>query len=107
MIFSINLNTYQNLDLSNHGIYTHFINNHQILHHHSIVYGIRELNIKEIKDFCLNKTFNENPPIINDSFHFSSNYEIRIYQSGCFYLDLNNNWQSDGLLVSLFHENFI
>jgi hypothetical protein len=33
--------------------------------------------------------------------NFTSNYELRIYTSGCYYLDTNNNWQSDGLVVSL------
>jgi hypothetical protein len=53
---------------------------------------------------CSDKTTNQNPLIFNEPFRFSSNYEIRIYQSGCFYLDLNYNWQSDGLLVNLFEK---
>jgi len=43
----------------------------------------------------------KSPPITNERFNFTSNYELRIYTSGCYYLDSNNNWQSDGLLVSL------
>ncbi len=42
--------------------------------------------------------------IENKPFHFSENYQIRIYLSGCFYLDEYHNWQSDGLLVRFFCE---
>ncbi len=51
--------------------------------------------------FCSNESFQSNSFIFDEPCHFSSNYEIRIYQSGCFYLDSNNQWQSDGLLVSV------
>jgi hypothetical protein len=80
-------------------MYIHFIDNNQTSNHHSIVYGIRELNLKEMNYYCSNTTFNENPPITDEPLNFSSNYELRSYLSGCFYLDSNNNWQSDGLLV--------
>jgi hypothetical protein len=40
--------------------------------------------------------------IENKPFQFSENYQIRIYLSGCFYLDEYQNWQSDGLLVRFF-----
>ena len=36
-----------------------------------------------------------------EAFNFTSDYEIRTYTSGCYYLDSNNHWQSDGLIVSL------
>ncbi len=39
------------------------------------------------------------PPITNEQFNFTSDYELRIYTSGCYYLDQNNTWKSDGLLV--------
>jgi hypothetical protein len=38
-------------------------------------------------------------PISDQSSNFTSNYELRVYTSGCYYLDSNNNYQSDGLLV--------
>ncbi len=95
-----------NLDLSEDGIYLHFLNNHQTSNHHSIIYGIRELNFNEINQFCSNETFDPSLFRINQSWNFSSDYQIRIYQSGCFYLDLNNNWQSDGLVVRFYNEYF-
>ena len=47
---------------------------------------------------CSNQSINT-PPITDKSFNFTSNYQLRIYTSGCYYLDSNNNWQSDGLIV--------
>lgn len=37
---------------------------------------------------------------INENIQFSSDYSIRIYTSGCYYLDENNNWQSSGFKVN-------
>ena len=52
---------------------------------------------------CSNSSIN-NPPITNQRFNFTSNYELRIYTSGCYYLDSNNNWQSDGLCKFFFYK---
>ncbi len=35
--------------LSKFRIYTYFINNQQTANHHSIIYGLRELNLNELK----------------------------------------------------------
>jgi hypothetical protein len=86
-------------NLTDDSIYTHFIDNRHTSHHHSVIFGLRELNSTEIKDFCSNVSISS-PPIINKPFTFSSDYELRVYASGCYYLDANNNWQSDGLWVS-------
>jgi len=67
--------------------YTYFIDNNRILHHQWAILSIREM--KECKHDNL-----------NNNIQFSSDYSIRIYTSGCYYLDENNNWQSDGLIVS-------
>jgi hypothetical protein len=80
-------------------IYTYFIDNQKTIGHQSVIFGLRELNSSEINNFCFNSTI-INPPITNQRFNFTSNYELRTYTSGCYYLDTNNNWQSDGLLVS-------
>jgi hypothetical protein len=90
------------LDLTNDSIYTYFIDNQRTSGHQSVIFGIRELNAKEIDYFCSNYSLISGPPISNNPNNFSSNYELRTYTSGCYYLDSNNNWQSDGLLVS-FH----
>lgn len=101
--YSLRLNSRENLfvvDLTSDGLYTYFINNHRTAHHESIVFGLRELTSIEFERFCSNNSTPTSPPTSDNAFNFSANYEIRLYTSGCYYLDLNNNWQSDGLLVS-------
>ena len=88
-------------DLTNENLYKYFLNNDQVSTHQSIVIGLRELNATESKIFCSNQSLNH-PPITDQPFQFTSNYALRIYTSGCYYLDEKNSWQSDGLTVS-FH----
>jgi hypothetical protein len=87
-----------NIDLTNDSIYTYFIDNQKTSGHQSVIIGIRELNSTEMITVCSNSSI-ASPPITNQRFNFTSNYELRIYTSGCYYLDENNNWQSDGLIV--------
>jgi hypothetical protein len=70
-------------NLTNESIYTYFIVNEQAFGHHSIIFGLRELNSTEIFDVCSNISIS-NPPITNQSSNFTSNYELRIYSSGCY-----------------------
>ena len=85
-------------NLSNDSIYRYFLDNHHTEGHRSLVFGLRELNSTELTDFCSNQSI-QNPPIINERFNFTSNYELRIFSSGCYYLDSNQQWKSDGLTV--------
>lgn len=89
------------LDLTNDSIHTYFIDNQRSAYHQSVIFGIRELNSSEVTDFCTNNAMKNGPPLFDQPFNFSSNYELRTYTSGCYYLDSNNHWQADGLLVSL------
>ena len=82
------------IDLTNASFYTYFIDNEKTQSHRTIVFGLRELSINE-----LNNASVSSPPITNDRFNFTSDYALRIYTSGCYYLDKNNRWQSDGLIV--------
>ncbi|CAF1222396.1 unnamed protein product, partial [Adineta steineri] len=87
-------------NLTNDDIYRYFIDNQQTPGHQSLIFGIRELNSTEINNYCLNNSsINTSLPITDQPFNFTSNYELRIYTSGCYYLDENNNWKSDGLIV--------
>ncbi|UJR16871.1 hypothetical protein I4U23_003769 [Adineta vaga] len=85
-------------DLINETIYNYFLDNQKTSGHQSIVFGLRELNLTEIDHFCSNVSI-MNPPIRNERFYFTSNYQLRTYTSGCYYLDKNNQWTSDGLIV--------
>ena len=86
------------LDLTNASLYTYFIDNQQTLARESIVFGLRELNATEIADRC-SRTSVPSLPITDQRRNFSANYELRLYTSGCYYLDANHEWQSDGLVV--------
>lgn len=50
--------------------------------------------------YCSNNNAIHSHPITDERFNFTSNYALRTYTSGCYYLDKNNQWKSDGLLVS-------
>ncbi|CAF0773839.1 unnamed protein product [Adineta steineri] len=87
-------------NLTNDDVYRYFIDNQQTPGHQSLIFGIRELNSTEMNNYCLNNSsINTSLPITDEPFNFTSNYELRIYTSGCYYLDENNNWKSDGLIV--------
>ncbi|CAF1124779.1 unnamed protein product [Adineta steineri] len=87
-------------NLTNDDIYRYFIDNQQTPGHQSLIFGIRELNSTEMNNYCLNNSsINTSLPITDEPFNFTSNYELRIYTSGCYYLDENNDWKSDGLIV--------
>ena len=86
------------IDLTNDSIYKYYVDNQKTSGHQSIIFGLRELNPIELINYCSNISINS-PPITDKRFNFTSNYELRIYTSGCYYLDANNQWKSDGLLV--------
>ena len=86
------------LDLTNDSIYTYYVDNRKTFGHQSVVFGLRELNSTEMIDICSNKLITD-PPITDQRFNFTSNYRLRLYTSGCYYLDKNNQWKSDGLVV--------
>lgn len=83
------------LDLNNESIHTHFLDNQRTMTRQSLIFGLRELNSTED---CFNQSISQ-PPISDEPFHFSANYELRVFTSGCYYLDEDNKWQSDGLVV--------
>ena len=60
------------------------------------------MNTSEVQDYCLfNQTITV-PPVTNQPFHFTANYQLRTYTACCYYLDQNSMWQTKGLIVSLF-----
>jgi len=79
--------------LSNDGIYHYFLDNQQTQNHRSLIFGLRELNSSEINVKV------HSPPIVDQRSNFTTNYNLRIYSSGCYYLDENNQWQDDGVRV--------
>ena len=88
------------VDLTSDGLYTFFLDNEQVAQHTAIVIGLRELNSIEAFRLCQTPS-NDFPSVSKEAFHFSSDYFLRSYLSGCYYLDANHQWQSDGLLVGV------
>ena len=60
--------------------------------------GLRELNETEIFVYCQNKTEqNLTSPPLTDKNNFTSDFGIRTFTSGCYYLDTSTgNWSSEG-----------
>jgi len=87
-------------NLSDDNIYKYFLDNQMTQDHQSLIFGFREFNSTELNDVCSNQSMNRSVPPISDSlFDFTSNYQLRVYLSGCYYLDKDNQWKSDGLIV--------
>ncbi len=76
-------------------------------------FGIRELSENETLEYCgpdslevgglfLNSSSPEQPPQVLSNFtlDFKTDFQIRIYSSGCYYFDLPTGfWKSDGLEI--------
>ncbi len=81
---------FENLDLTNENLYTFYLNNEEISNHYSLIFTLKELNSTNcVENFDLRD-------------YFISDFYLRIYTSGCYYLDQNNYWQSNGLIVSFY-----
>lgn len=87
--------------LNNDDIYTYYTDNEMNFGHQSLIFGLRELNSTETKTFCRNQS-HQFSPIPDRPIHFTTDYSLRTYTSGCYYLDSMNNWRSDGLLVCFY-----
>ena len=85
---------------SNNNLFKFYLDNEQTFGHRSLFIGVGELNESEAEQFCSanrsNRTFDRDDQRRN----FTLDYFLRLYQSGCFYLDDQHRWRSDGLRVS-------
>jgi len=87
----------------NTSLYTFFLNSAQTKGYTGLVtFGIRELNQTEHSLYCNNNQTiltNESPLIIN-YLNFTSDFLLRVFTSGCYYFNNNDNtWSSNGLEV--------
>ena len=82
-------------------LYTYFFSNNQTFGHRSLIFGLRQLNATEMNQFCsITSVGIVTPPLTDERFHFTSNYELRLYTSSCFYFDeKTDEWKFDGLTV--------
>ena len=79
------------LDLTEENFYTFYFDNEQTSNHQSLVFSFQELNSS---DCSKNSIFMP---------YFTSDFYLRIYISGCYYLDENDEWQSNGFIVSFIY----
>ena len=87
------------LDMTNQTHYTHFIDNEHTASHPEVIFGLRELNLKETEMFCSNASIRE-LPVVTARVLFTSNFELRLYTSSCLYFDDTiGQWKSDGMKV--------
>ena len=93
--------TRTDLDVSNDSVHRYFIDNQRTVGHRSLIFGLRELDATESSIYCLNTSTTIDPPRSDQPFSFTSNYQLRSFASGCYFLDANNQWRSDGLVVSV------
>ena len=63
-----------------------------------MIFALRELNSTETNNYCSNLSITD-PPRTDQRLNLTSEYRLRIYTSGCYYLSENNQWKSDGLIV--------
>ncbi|CAF4414559.1 unnamed protein product [Rotaria sp. Silwood2] len=79
--------------------YAHFIDNQQTSGHQTLIFGLRELNSIEMNNFCSNLSNNKTCRIPIESVHFTLDYQMRIFSSDCYYLNEQNQWKSDKLII--------
>lgn len=88
-------------ELNQENVSTVFLDNNQRANHHSLIFGVREMNRTEMQDFCLfNRTEGSEPPITDQPLHFTFNYRLGTSTACCYYLHSSYSWQTDGLIVS-------
>ena len=80
-------------------LHTYFLDNQQTTGRRSIIFGIRQLTTTEANRWCTNSSSQGDPPRSDQPFRFTDNYELRLYTSGCYYLDVDHRWRSDLLQV--------
>lgn len=83
-------------------IYVFFLNINKTRHWEGYVgIGFRELNINETDKYCTqNHRVNMTAPPSNQNYRNAHNISLRIYSSGCYYIDPETgNWLSDGMEV--------
>ena len=81
------------------GLHVHFIDHLRTNEHHTLVFGLREMNAADRAAHC-----NDTAPVLRSSAivfpsNFTSDYELQIFTTACHFLDSHHNWKSDGVRV--------
>ena len=78
--------------------YEFFIDPQQTIGHEYLIFGLRELTLSERAIYCSNRSLTK-PPVIKEQSEFTADYQIRVFISGCYYLDKHNYWRVRGLHI--------
>ena len=83
--------------MTNESMYEYFIDNEQTVGHSSMAIGLREVK-NDV--YCSNVSLRNKLPVTDDVYSFRSDYEMRVYSSGCYYMDEESGeWKGHGLKV--------
>lgn len=96
------------LEEKNESIYGYSIDNEKTKNHDKMIFGIRELSLFETSEYCLSSSslLLKSVPVRDEVLNVTCDYSIRVYLSGCYYLNENNQWKSDGLIVGHLTNHF-
>jgi hypothetical protein len=87
------------LGFNSEGLFSYFIDGERVRHRRSIIIGLRQLNTTEVLTSC-HPSNRSSPPITNDRFYFTHDYEIGLSLVACYYFDENEqSWRSHGMKV--------
>jgi hypothetical protein len=87
------------LGFTNEDAFTYFIEGEQVRHRRSIIIGLRQLNATEVLTSCQPPN-HSSPPVTNDRFYFTHDYEIGLSLVACYYFEENERrWRSHGMKV--------
>lgn len=78
-------------------LYGFSVNSTKIIGHQLAVLGVREMDTKL---YCSHENYVFPWTPDQGELQFTDDYSLRAYLSGCYYLDKNNQWSSEGLTVS-------
>ena len=83
--------------MTNESVHEYFVDNEQTVGHSSMVIGLREMD-NDVH--CSNASLRNELPVTDDGYSFRSDYEMRVYSSGCYYMhEESGEWKWDGLKV--------
>lgn len=82
-------------------LHSYFLDNTQTANHEYVMFGLRELDPTEFTNYC-SSNMRSPAPITDATVNFTSDFYMRAYTSGCYYLNEQSYWQTNDLVVSCF-----
>jgi hypothetical protein len=99
---SLNLMRFAVLALTTDGFFTFALDHRETQSRQSVIFGLRQLTHNEANTAC-SPTLTNTPSVLvttDQPFNFTANYFLRIFSSGCYFIDAEQRWQTTGMKVS-------